>query len=425
MITELRAQNFKSWQDTGKLQFAPLTGLFGANSSGKTSILQVLLMLKQTVEQPADWNEPLYFGDEESLVNLGSFDDIIHRSANDLTLNISVSWESSASVDINEYIHWNLNELIAPSDTGMLQLDRGYATSREEEISFSTNIARSTVNGFYYKIYHSKLDVQQSSDLFRCYGLRNLSTQTRKFFSKLEDAFENLFSRILYLGPLREYPRRRYPWEGDHPIGIGQYGEKTTSALLSGRIRRLPVDEQIPKWLQRLELIASYDVQPVSDIGGDYELLVKQHKGGPQVPLTDVGFGVSQVLPVLILCYYAPEDSILILEQPEAHLHPKVQSELADVLIDVVKNRNIQIILESHSENLLLRLMRRIAEEQISADDTALYSCQINDGTSEIERLNMDEYGNIRNWPQDFFGDATGELIKKTKAEMQRRKVIE
>ena len=71
--------------------------------------------------------------------------------------------------------------------------------------------------------------------------------------------------------------------------------------------------------------------------GGDYELLVKQYKDGPEVPLTDVGFGVSQVLPVLILCYYAPEGSILILEQPEAHLHPKVQSELADVLIDVVK----------------------------------------------------------------------------------------
>ena len=64
MITELRAQNFKSWEDTGKLQLAPLTGLFGANSSGKTSILQVLLMLKQTVERPPDWNEPLYFGDE-------------------------------------------------------------------------------------------------------------------------------------------------------------------------------------------------------------------------------------------------------------------------------------------------------------------------------------------------------------------------
>ena len=80
MITELRSQNFKSWQDTSKLQFAPLTGLFGANSSGKTSILQVLLMLKQTVERPPDWNEPLYFGNEESLVNLGNFGTVIHKT---------------------------------------------------------------------------------------------------------------------------------------------------------------------------------------------------------------------------------------------------------------------------------------------------------------------------------------------------------
>ena len=71
MITELRAQNFKSWQDTGTLQFAPLTGLFGANSSGKTSILQVPLMLKQTAERPPDWNEPLYFGDEGVAGQLG------------------------------------------------------------------------------------------------------------------------------------------------------------------------------------------------------------------------------------------------------------------------------------------------------------------------------------------------------------------
>ena len=421
MITELRAQNFKSWQDTSALQFAPLTGFFGANSSGKTSILQVLLMLKQTVERPSDWNEPLYFGDEASLVNLGNFDAIIYKHQQDLSLDISVSWESSIGVDIDKYIRshtFNLSsnvEMLPPS-----QGNRGLS----EVISFSTNMTQATVNNFYYETDLYGFDVQQP-DLFRCYGLRIGLTQTMEILSKFEEAFENLFSQILYLGPLREYPRRRYPWKGDHPKGIGQYGEKTTSALLSGRIRRLPVDEQIPKWLQKLELIDSYDVQPVFDTGGDYELLVKQYKDGPEVPLTDVGFGVSQVLPVLILCYYAPEGSILILEQPEAHLHPKVQSELADVLIDVVKNRNVQIILESHSAHLLHRLQRRIAEEQMSAEDTALYFCQINDGTSEIEQLDVDEYGNIRNWPQNFFGDDLGDLVEKTKAEMQRRKVME
>ena len=420
MITELRAQNFKSWQDTGILQFAPLTGFFGANSSGKTSILQVLLMLKQTAEQPADWNEPLYFGNEASLVNLGNFGTVIHKHKQDLSLDISVSWKSSTVANINKYIRsYNLNlEALSPSQR---------YRDRSEEISFSTNIARSTVNNFYYETDLYRLNVVDllQPERFRCYGLRGGQTQTVEISSRFKEEFENLFSQIRYLGPLREHPRHRYTWDGDHPKGIGQEGEKAISALLSGRIRNLSIDEQILNWLQRLELIEFYNLRPLFDTGGDYEFLVKKYKNGPEVRLTDIGFGVSQVLPVLILCYYAPEGSILILEQPEAHLHPKVQSELADVLIDVVKNRNVQIILESHSAHLLHRLQRRIAEEQMSADDTALYFCQINDGTSEIERLKVDEYGNIRNWPQNFFGDDMGDLVAKTKAEMQRRKVME
>ncbi len=416
MITELRAQNFKSWKDTGALHFAPLTGLFGVNSSGKTSILQVLLMLKQTVEQPSNWNEPLYFGDEASLVNLGNFNDIIHKHKLDLSLDISVSWKSSTVADINKYIRfYNLNvETSLPS-----QGDR----ERSGEISFSTNIFRGAVNNFHYKTDLYRFDGQQP-ELFRCYGLRTARTEIREIFSRFEEAFENLFSRILYLGPLREHPRPRYTWEGDHPTGIGQEGSKAVAALLSRRVRHLSIDKQILSWLQRLDLIDSYDLRPISDTNQDYEFLVKKYEDGPEVRLTDIGFGVSQVLPVLILCYYAPEGSILILEQPEAHLHPKAQTELADVLIDAVTNRNIQIILESHSEYLLSRLQRRIAEKEIASVDTALYFCEINDGTSEIERLDVDEYGNIRNWPQDFFGDVTGELIKKTKVEMQQRKVM-
>ena len=418
MITELRAQNFKSWQDTGTLQFAPLTGLFGANSSGKTSILQVLLMLKQTAEPPSpNWNELLYFGDEGSLVNLGSFDDIIHRHAtNNRSLKIFVSWRLPKKLRLQK-----IGEV--------------------DNLSFLCSIFMSTLDGFSYATGEHFFGIEadgvkyevsspygkdSAESLFRCYGIHGISTTVNyKVFYNLEKAFENLFSRILYLGPLREHPRPRYTWDGDHPKGIGQDGKKAISALLSGRIRHLSIDKQILSWLQRLELIDSYDLRPISDTNQDYEFLVKKYKDGPEVRLTDVGFGVSQVLPVLILCHYAPEGSILILEQPEAHLHPKVQSELADVLIDVVKNRNVQIILESHSAHLLHRLQRRIAEEQMSAADTAFYFCQINDGTSEIERLKVDEYGNIRNWPQNFFGDDMGDLVAKTKAEMQRRKVME
>ena len=108
-------------------------------------------------------------------------------------------------------------------------------------------------------------------------------------------------------------------------------------------------------------------------------------------PKLFVGFGVSQVLPV-------GRDSSFLRRQ--AHLHPKVQSELADLLIEVVKNRKLQIILESHSDYPLLQVAF----------------------TSEIEKLDVDAYGNITNWPQNFFGDEMGDLAAKAKAEMKRRK---
>ncbi len=418
MITQLRAQNFKSWQDTGTLQLAPLTGLFGANNSGKTSILQVLLMLKQTVEHPSpDWNEPLYFGDAKSLVNLGSYDDVIYQHNKDLGLNIAVSWKLPAKVTV-------MNE--CEFDT--LSLDLNLSQKGIDSFSYQTGVqffeVKPFVAGDKYEVTtpRSKDPVES---LFRCYGIRTSSQTPQRSFARFQEAFENLVAQIRYLGPLREHPRHRYIWEGDHPKGVGRYGEQAMSAMLSGRVRRFPIDEHVPKWLQRLKLIDSYRLDPVSDTGKNYEFLVKQYKDGPEVRLTDVGFGVSQVLPVLILCYSAPEGSILILEQPEAHLHPSAQSELGDVLVDVVKNRNVQIILESHSAFMLHRLQRRIAEEQISETDTALYFCQINDGTSEIERLKLDEYGNISNWPQNFFGDDVGDLVEKTKAEMKRRKVME
>ena len=413
MITELRSQNFKSWQDTGALQLAPLTGLFGANNSGKTSILQVLLLLQQTVGAE-NLDSPINFGTgNKSEVNLGNFGAVIHRHNKTFNLGISVSWKLPKKIKIGNNLTDSLSfstSIIEKSGSLMLERFRYTVNDRDFEIGW-------TDRG--YRLKHNTI----RANPFRCYGVVNPAGPLEEF-APLRKAFEVLFSQIHYLGPLREPPQHHYAWEGDYPKDVGLQGEKMIPALLSNRILRHPIEEQILRWLQRLKLIHSYDLPPVTSEGKNYECLVRQYKDGPEVPLTDVGFGVSQVLPLLTQCYHLPENSILIFEQPEAHLHPKVQSDLADVLIDVVKNRNVQIILESHSEHLLLRLMRRIAEEKISADETALYFCQINDGTSEIEHLNMDEYGNIGNWPQDFFGDSTGELIKKTRAEMQRRKVM-
>ena len=443
MITELSAQNFKSWKNTGQLEIAPLTGFFGANSSGKTGIFQPLLMLKQTAERPTDWNGAIDFGDAGSVVNLRSFEEVIHRHETGLSLDLSVSWALSEKVVIDRRG--------APGRAlpGLVQ-----SSSRTEvsTLSFSTTLVAASadsvaVDGFgymtdgyeffgivrdsdsQYKMIappNQNLQGAFSSLPFRCYGIRDGSAKVSDTpFLSLERAFKDLCSRVHHLSPLREPPRDHYEYGGEHPKGVGQYGEQVIAALLSGRIQLLSIDEQILDWLQRLALIDSYRLQADPEGEKDYEFRLKQYKDGPDVRLTDIGLGVFQILPTLALCYYAPEGSILILEQPEAHLHPKAQADLTDILIDVVKNRNIQIILETHSEHLLRRLQRRIAEDEIPATDTGLYFCQVSDGTSEIERLNMDEYGNITNWPQNFFGDEMSDWGAKSKAEMKQRKANE
>ncbi len=111
-----------------------------------------------------------------------------------------------------------------------------------------------------------------------------------------------------------------------------------------------------------------------------------------------------------------------MLEQPEIHLHPSVQSGLADVFIDAAKNRNVQIVVESHSEHLLRRLQRRVAEQTIDPEKMALYFCEMDGDGSELVPLNVDIYGNILNWPDSFFGDEFGEMAAMTKAAMQRKK---
>ena len=451
MITELRAQNFKSWKDTGKLQFAPLTGLFGANSSGKTSILQVLLMLKQTVESP-DRNRVLHFGDDRSLVDFGTFYDLLYTHKTDLTLQLDLSWKLSKSLSFPRTPLFPIDALAFHTEiheeSDRILVERFHYTTDSDEFGMKRAIKNKKRGRNQYELIHGDYQVIRNPGRawnlpppVKCYSFPDEASgyyQNLGFLSDFVLAFENLFSQITYLGPLREYPQRSYIWSGERPQDVGLSGEEAIPALLAARAEGLtsprlvkvrhshkPIEQRILEWLQEMELIDSFSLEPIAENRKDYEFRVKKNQTSSEVLITDVGFGVSQLLPVLVLCYYVPEYSTIILEQPEIHLHPKVQSDLADVLIDVVKNRKVQIILESHSEHLLLRLMRRIAEEKLSVDDTALYFCQINDGISEIERLNMDEYGNIRNWPQDFFGDATGELIKKTRAEMQRRKVIE
>jgi predicted ATPase len=452
----MQIQNFKSWRDTGKMRLAPITGLFGTNSSGKTSILQLLLMLKQTA-QSADRAQVVDYGDDKALVSLGSFGEVVHRHDADATMEWSLGWNHGATLTVED-----------PREAKKTLLS-GSA------LSFRASIrqvgGRPTVEKMDYGVAGHRFGMVRKKDGYelcaepahfrfrrsrgrgwslpppvKCYGFPDQTRayyQNAGFLSDMELALEEFLGRVYYLGPLREDPKRVYTWAGGQPADMGRRGERVVEALLASRDRKerisrgrgagrtaVTVEQRVAMWLKELKLIHDFGVEAVTKGGSLYRVWVRRTPQSARVLLPDVGFGVSQVLPVLALCYYVPKGSVILLEQPEIHLHPCVQSGLADVFLDAMRHRDVQIILESHSEHLLLRLQRRLAEEYrvpghaaaFTPKDAALYFCDVVDGASRLVPLDLDEYGNIRNWPEDFFGDQFGETAKMMDAAMDRKK---
>ena len=430
MITHIRMKNFKSWKDSGEVQLAPLTGFFGTNSSGKSSLLQMLLLLKQTIGT----EEVLFFGDENSFVNLGNFREVIHGHKRELDLELQFGCKLQKSLTFAVPGHNEEAKIKTYSFT--------FSTSIQEEDS---NLIAPNINYTVVKdpinlkigwagdrIYYEGLkkpvpnQIHINSRKKNCYG--GSWPKGNTIVTLFSNAFEDLFSQVYYLGPTRVDPRRRYSWHGEHPEHIKQWGSQTIDALLSARVRKLktshdegevPIDDKISDWLQKMDLAHSFSLDWASQGAKEYEVRIQKTPTSPPVTLVDMGYGLTQFLPVLVLCYYAPVGSTLILEQPGIHLHPMVQSQIADLLIEVVNERNLQILVESHSEHLLTRLQRRIAEKQIDQNNVALYFCRNNEGVSTIEKLDVDESGDIKNWPENFFGDVMGDMFAMTDKQVE------
>ena len=434
MITHIRMKNFKSWKDSGKVELAPLTGFFGTNSSGKSSLLQMLLLLKQTIRK----KEILFFGDESSLVNLGSFREVIHQHHLQSYLGFEFACKFTYSHSAYEIpgdgSPWRQTIDRFAFDS-VIQIENGKLIVKKLMYGYDPNGVAEIVCEEGVAFLQNQPRNRYTLELKNCYGeVSSGSTKVAESLREFSSAFEELFFHVYYLGPARVHSKRRYQWKGGHPGHIRQWGDQTIDALLSARVRKLktlheeteiPIEERVSYWLQEMELAHSFSLDWASQGSKEYEVRTQKTPSSPPVTLVDMGYGLSQFLPVLVLCYYAPEGSTLILEQPGIHLHPKVQSQLADLLIEVVTERKLQILVESHSEHLLNRLQRRIAEEKISVDKTALYFCRNEEGTSEIDKLEMDEFGNIANWPENFFGDEMGDLFAMTEAQRERQKRTE
>lgn len=458
MLTHLEIKNFKAWKDTGPIRLAPLTVIFGANSAGKSSLGHLLLALKQTTLS-ADRKRPLHLGDENSLVDLGTFEECLHNHDLKNSLEFSMRWRThgkdmevrdplskrkfsgdelmlSVTLSANAKEQPRVDNLAYRlSHQGSDQLGVDYRRDEKGKLEIVSNefkLVRNTGRSW---------PLDEPDKFYRISDQSRARFQNAEFLSDFALETEAALSSVYYLGPLREHPKRIYSWSGETPESVGQKGEFAIAAILAAsaqdrKLNRGPkkrlyrFDEFIAQWLKDLGIIESFAVRPVAEGRKEYEVVVKTHAAGSEVKISDVGFGVSQVLPALVQVFYCPPHSTVWMEQPEIHLHPQVQAELADVFISATQARengsprDVQLIVESHSEHFLNRLQRRVAEGALHAEDVAVYFCRRTGSVTELEPLRLNMFGEIENWPENFFGDEMADIAGRTLAAMQRKKEL-
>jgi predicted ATPase len=257
------------------------------------------------------------------------------------------------------------------------------------------------------------------------------------------DYVRNYFtSNLKYLGPLRDEPKSIYPLSGTTDSrDVGFKGEHTAAVLdvyKNTPIAYIPSDAfksaglntqpshaslvtAVSDWLSYMGVV--HDLETTDKGKHGHELRVSTTGSDALHDLTHVGVGVSQVLPILVLSLLAQPDSTLVFEQPELHLHPRVQTRLADFFI-AMSMLGKQCIVETHSEYLInrLRYLSAISKGKDISDRVILYFVEKDGGHSRYKPIRINEFGVIPDWPKGFFDENEENAAALLRAAMEKRK---
>ncbi len=469
MIESVRVKNFKSFSDTGKRAIKPITILIGPNSSGKSSFIQFLLLLKQTVESTST-DSPLVLNGR--YINLGAFKDIVYKHSvlkpiefeftvniKDLLKNprfpIRYPFRNLAKFLKNQspiitykakikYVKPRVKDVVPKLRLHEFEVS---LDSKEDKRKYTVSFKFDTKNQKYEmfingkKVENPSRNIKRGSrihirpinfyvvayiipffidELPNSLGLSKKELIMAEFLLDSLRVIDDVMRDVYYIGPLREYPRRYYVLSGDVPREVGSRGENALSTLLTSRNQEYLLTK-VNEWLRRFGLAKKFQIREIkSQIL--LEALVEDSIQELTVNISDVGFGLSQILPIIIEGFHAPPGSIILIEQPEIHLHPKLQADMADLFIDIANSGDKKLIIETHSEHIILRLQRRIIEGVIRPEDVAIYYFEMTKEGTNIRNISINELGELENWPEGFFEEDAREIIELTKARLNKLK---
>ena len=364
MISNISLYQFKNFADEAKVTLAQMNIIYGCNGKGKSTLLQSILLLSQTMRSDGKILNLRLNGE---FINLERFDDVINRFAAD---------------DDKQF------KIEIPSDDD--NICTAYEADEKPQLAKLVDLK---ING---KNYLSQLG-EENSSIQQNHDSAFLPTSDVMGLSNLKNLFYISADRK---GPCNSVKRN----DNITNNTTGVHGENLIQLLYS----RLDIQEKLTQEMSKIFKGASIKLPSKVD-DDELKLFIDSSDNSDGFKPSNVGFGYSYVLPIIVQVLLAPPKSIIVIENPEAHLHPAAQSRLMTFLIEQMQQKSLQIFLETHSDHTINGVRLAVKQEILQPQDVNILFISRDEyddrGIPLIEKIKVDKNGALSQYPDDFMDE--------------------
>ena len=434
MINHIRLRNFRAFKQQS-FNFSRINIFVGPNNSGKSSAISAINLLAQTYLSNEFTQTPLMINGQFD--QLGTYKDIVYKNRANTPLGIDVGFDKfelriefkyraqRREIEIVKYeLYEKGNQLIfyhGKKDSYSFR----FGGQEIEEIFPGIRKRRPKFSGFFPdRFTYDPLILLRREERAISEANYDRWRDIERRIAMARRDFRRNFNRFDSLGPFRDKPERTYLYTGETASRIGHTGANTAVLLSSDAARRGSESKamlsDISRWFSVTGIAQSINIHPISP--RHFELVLVDEDGS-QSNISDVGFGCSQVLPVLVasLNTFSSESTafeypIFVVQEPEIHLHPNAQAALGSFFAGVLPSSG-QIFIETHSDNLILRIAQHVADGRLDSDDVRIFYVAKKDGVSKVTNLELNPDGSLgRDWPEGFFPQRQAESLALARA---------
>ena len=420
-LQDIRFTNFKCFEDTSSLEFGKLTLLTGANSTGKSSLMYGMLGVLQSKNFP--WN----FSPNGIYVQMGNFMEMVFRhdsarkiglgftlvdSETDELLKVESLWMGNqASNPIISFCectgsYYHFKQKVTKDGKLLVDVDIDPSKNKQrKEFEELLEYAKSHLTSKDSIIEFLKYTTEKIH--LKSLVVNDLSGENKKktyplFFAVQEATrfIERYNSKVNYISSYRQPAQRIYTEEPVTSGKIATSGEGFINELLTWKDASHDKFEEFVEGIKSIGLLS--EVEPSRLGSGQFKIGVKVHEDDELVNLSDVGFGISQTMPIIIADVELGKGSTLYVSQPEVHLHPRAQAKFGDYLVKQMQ-KGKRYVIESHSEYLMNRLRLSVVRGDIQEEDIKVYYMSQGEGKTTIHTVKFKKNGQIEGAPRDFF----------------------